>query len=73
VDVGVAHQVIDQCQLRTPIVGKAAKMRDDEGDIRILHRQEFDGGDFADRVAENREREGARHFTADSVHRSDAL
>src|SRR5262245_60418407 len=43
-------------------------MRYDERDIRIFRCHKLDGGDFADRVVEHRNREGARHledFSAD--------
>ena len=37
-------------------------MRDDERDVRIFGRHQLNGGDFADRIVEHRQREGARHL-----------
>ena len=36
VDVVVAHEMVDQRELRGPVVCEAAEVRDDEGDVGIL-------------------------------------
>ena len=41
VDVRVPHQVIDQRDLRLPVVGEAAQMRNDEIDVRVFRGQQF--------------------------------
>ena len=59
VDVVVAHEMVDQGELRGPIVCEAAEMRDDEGDVGILLRQQLDDRDFAGYVVEHGNPEGA--------------
>ena len=39
VDIGVTHEMVDQAQLGSPVIRKAAKMWDDEVDVRILRGQ----------------------------------
>ncbi len=58
VDVGMADQMVNQGELRAPIIGKAAEMRDDKDHIGILASQEFHHGDFTHHVVQHGEREG---------------
>src|SRR5262245_6046635 len=40
-------------KLGAPVIGETAQMRDDEGDIRVLGRQQLDDRDLSDRVVKN--------------------
>ena len=53
VHVGVTDQDVDEGALRPPVVGKAAEMRDDEGDVRIFLGHEVDDRDLAHQVVEH--------------------
>jgi len=59
VDVVVAHEVVDQGELCRPVVGEAAEVRDDEGDVGIFLRQQLDDRHLADDVIEHGDPEGA--------------
>jgi hypothetical protein len=54
VDVVMSYQLIDQSAVSAPVVRETAEMRDDEVDIGILGREQFDDGDLTHDVIENR-------------------
>ena len=56
------HEMVDQGELRAPVVGKAAEMRDDEGDVRILASPAARRSRLRRSGRTERAREGARHF-----------
>ena len=53
------HQMIDQCQLCAPVIGKTAQMRNDKVHIRVFLREQFAHGHLAHDVVQHRQAEGA--------------
>ena len=49
----VAHEHPDHRDLRAPVVGEAAEVRDDELDVGVLAREQLDGLDLAHHVVEH--------------------
>src|ERR1044072_7211158 len=60
IDIFVARQMIDEGELRAPVVGKTSEMRNDELYVRIFFRQQLDCRNLTDNVVEHRQRERAR-------------
>ena len=51
--VRMPHEMVGDGDLRPPVIGETAEVRDDEVDIRVLHCQEFDGGHFAHDIVQH--------------------
>src|SRR6185436_9288792 len=68
VNVWVANQVIDERQLRAPIVGKTSQVGNDERDIRIFLGQQLYYRNLTHNVVDHWQREcpcGFAHFASD--------
>src|SRR5262245_841509 len=61
-NIRVAREWIDKCQLSAPVIGEASQMRNDERHGRIFGGEQIDHGNLADDVVKNRQRERSRYL-----------
>ena len=61
-DVGVAHEMIDQSKLRAPIVRETAEVGQDEINVRVLLGEKLGRRRLSHYIVQHRESKYARHF-----------